>query len=95
MKDVSRRKFLRGMSLAPVAAAAGAVVGTGAALGAVEALAWRGSMKVGKVHTSGYMRVDGFQPYKPKPDRVPEHLTELYESCLPYYKKLYDRRMTV
>ena len=37
----------------------------------------------------------GFQPYKPKPDRVPEQLTELYESCLPYYEELYNLRLTV
>jgi len=36
----------------------------------------------------------GFQPYKPKPDRVPKHLISLYEACLPYYERLYAHRIT-
>lgn len=35
----------------------------------------------------------GFQPYKPKPDQVPDHLMELYSSCLPYYETLYEHRL--
>jgi hypothetical protein len=35
----------------------------------------------------------GFQPYKPKPDRVPDTLLPLYESCLPYYERLHRERI--
>jgi len=45
-----------------------------------------------------YAAVDksiGFQPYKPKPDQVPEALLPLYESCLPYYERLHRERIRV
>ena len=34
-----------------------------------------------------------FQPYKPKPDQVPEHLAKLHEQCQGYYNKLYQHRL--
>jgi hypothetical protein len=37
----------------------------------------------------------GFQPFRPKPDQVPEHLQSLYEQCLEYYDRLYEKRLTV
>ena len=30
----------------------------------------------------------GFQPYRPKTGELPEHLGELFESCMEYYEKL-------
>lgn len=35
----------------------------------------------------------GFQPYKPKPDRLPDPLTGLHAKCLEYYEKLYAHRL--
>ncbi len=61
MKDVSRRIFLRGMSLAPVAAAAGVAVGVGVAQAAVP-----GAMKF----KTGFTKIDGFQEYNPFPFEV-------------------------
>ena len=37
----------------------------------------------------------GFQPFRPKPDQVPDHLQSLYEQCLEYYDRLYAQRLTV
>jgi hypothetical protein len=34
-----------------------------------------------------------FRPYKPKPDVVPDRLQAVYEKCLEYYERLYDRRL--
>jgi hypothetical protein len=35
-----------------------------------------------------------FQPYKPKPDRVPPHMEDLVRVCEGYYRRLYDHRIT-
>lgn len=37
----------------------------------------------------------GFEPYRPKPDRVPERLTVVYERCLGLYNTLAAHRITV
>ena len=38
-------------------------------------------------------RSTGFQPYKPKPDRLPEPLAGLHAKCLECYEKLYGHRL--
>ena len=35
----------------------------------------------------------GFQPYRPKPDRVPDHLRSVYDECLECYHRLYSNRL--
>lgn len=40
-------------------------------------------------------RTTGFQPYTPKNKPMPEHLSGLYEECLPFYEKLYVHRLKV
>ena len=35
----------------------------------------------------------GFQPYRPKPDPVPEHLGALHDECRGYYDRLYEHRL--
>jgi len=37
----------------------------------------------------------GFQPYKPKPDQVPEHMMPAYRECAEFYEKLYEHRLRV
>ncbi len=34
-----------------------------------------------------------FRPYRPKPDRVPERLAKVYETCLDYYERLHAQRL--
>ncbi len=34
-----------------------------------------------------------FRPYKPKPDQVPDSLTDLYRRCLDSYETLYEHRL--
>jgi hypothetical protein len=34
-----------------------------------------------------------FQPYRPKPDPVPKHVSSIYEQCIPYYEQLYRQRL--
>jgi hypothetical protein len=38
-------------------------------------------------------RSTSFEPYQPKNDPVPEHLSGLYQSCLPYYFHLQSHRL--
>jgi hypothetical protein len=35
-----------------------------------------------------------FQPYRSKDEPVPQHLTAVYDECLPLYEKLYKHRIT-
>lgn len=35
----------------------------------------------------------GFQPYRPKPDTVPDRLADVYAACVECYKKLYAHRL--
>lgn len=35
----------------------------------------------------------GFRPYKPKPDQVPDSLSDLYDRCLASYETLYEHRL--
>jgi hypothetical protein len=35
-----------------------------------------------------------FQPYRAKPDPVPDHLQALHEECRGYYDRMYERRLT-
>jgi hypothetical protein len=35
----------------------------------------------------------GFQPYRPKPDQVPDHLAAVYEECLDCYHRLHPHRL--
>lgn len=35
----------------------------------------------------------GFRPYKPKPDQVPDSLSDLYDRCLASYETLYEYRL--
>jgi len=35
----------------------------------------------------------GFRPYKPKADRIPEHLLDVLEQCNEIYQKLYEHRL--
>jgi len=35
----------------------------------------------------------GFRPYKPKTDRIPEHLLDVFEQCNEIYQKLYKYRL--
>ena len=39
------------------------------------------------------LRSTSFQPYKPKPDQVPEHLKAVYDECLECYQRLYPHRL--
>ena len=34
-----------------------------------------------------------FRPYKPKPDRVPDHLNDLLKTCVDYYQQLFPHRL--
>ncbi len=38
-------------------------------------------------------RSTGFQPYQPKPDRLPDRLAGLHAECMPYYDRLYAHRL--
>jgi hypothetical protein len=38
-------------------------------------------------------RSTGFEPWRPKPDRVPAHLSDLHAECLEYYRRLHARRI--
>ena len=42
---------------------------------------------------AGVEQTTGFQPYKPKPDRVPDHLQKLLQRCLEIYNRLFEYRM--
>ena len=42
---------------------------------------------------AGVEQSTGFQPYKPKPDQVPDHLQKLLQRCLEIYNRLYEYRM--
>jgi hypothetical protein len=39
------------------------------------------------------LKSTSFQPYRPKPDAVPEHLRGVYEECLEVYHRLYEYRL--
>jgi len=36
----------------------------------------------------------GFQPYRPKPDPLPDGLRDVYQECVHYYEKLHRNRLT-
>ena len=36
----------------------------------------------------------GFQPYKPKPDELPERLAGIHDECRQHYERLYEFRLT-
>ena len=38
-------------------------------------------------------RSTGFQPYRPKPDEVPERLRDVHEQCLIHYDTLHRERL--
>ena len=42
---------------------------------------------------AGVEQSTGFQPYKPKPEQVPDHLQKLLQRCLEIYNRLYEYRM--
>jgi len=41
------------------------------------------------------LRSTGFQPYRPKPERVTGETVEVLKQCVPCYEELYDARLTV
>ena len=42
---------------------------------------------------SSVARSTSFEPYQPRNDTVPERLSALYQSCLPYYFQLESHRL--